>query len=161
MMFKWSVIGLALLTGCSTSATITPRYGNAFDAEIIKSDGTTVHVKGPDGSRALKRAEIADIDHPGNVAAVIGGVVAAYGVANIAVGAPQCAKEDPSFCVGVFTPAIVGASIMTWGISTYIASVVAFGDTPRKPQVGHVFVLPTHEFAGQPKTPGLSVGSTF
>lgn len=161
MMFKWSVIGLAFLTGCGTSATITPRYGNAFDAEIIAGNETTVHVEGRGGSQAVDRAEIADVDHPGNVAAVIGGVVTAYGVANIAVGAPQCSKEGAAYCVGVFTPAIVGASIMTWGIVTYVGSVLALGDTPRKPREGHVFVLPTHEFAGRPKTPGLSVGSTF
>lgn len=167
MSFNWSRVGLSLpmllavVTGCSTSATITPRFGSPFDAKIVSGDREFVYVEGPGGPQTIPRSDIADIDHPGNVAAVIGGVVGAYGVANIAVGAPECEKQGPAFCVGVFTPAAVGLSVMIWGIATYVGSVSSLSEGERKGQQGQFFVLPTDQFAGQPNTPGITVGSTF
>jgi hypothetical protein len=167
MSFKSSVVGLSLpvlllaLTGCSTSATITRRFGSPRDAKIVGSDSENVYVETLGGRDAIPRSEITDIDHPGNVAAVIGGIVAAYGAANIAVGVPQCEKQGAAFCTGVFIPAVVGVSVMTWGLGTYGSSVSAVSDGAPKEQQGRFFVLPTDKFAGQPSTPGITVGSTF
>ncbi len=162
MSFKLAVLGLVFLTGCGTSATITRRSGTAIDAKIVAGDEKNVHVEVANGySQAIPREDIADIDHPGNVAAVIGGIVTAYGVANIAVGAPECDRQGPAYCIGVVTPAIIGGSIMLWGIATYTGSVMALQDGGQKTNQGRLIVLPTHQFAGLPKTPGISVGGTF
>jgi hypothetical protein len=161
MSFKLAVLGLVFLTGCGTSATITRRSGTAIDAEIISSDEENVYVRSASGTQPIPRREIADVDHPGNVAAVIGGVVAVYGAANIAVGAPQCDEGGPAYCVGVFTPAVIGGSIFIWGLATYDGSVKALENPEQKTRSGQVLVLPTHQFAGLPKTPGLSVVGTF
>jgi hypothetical protein len=161
MSFKWSVFALLLLNGCGTSAVITTRSGTPYDAKIGGGDSDAIYVKGPRGPERVSRSEIVDIDHPGNVAATIGGIVTAYGVANIAVGAPLCGDQGPAFCVGVFTPALIGVAVMGWGLSVYDASVTAAsGDAPTEKQ-GSVFVVPTHQVAGQAKSPGLLVGGTF
>jgi hypothetical protein len=161
MSFKLAVLGLVFLTGCSTSATITRRYGNPFDAQIISSDENSVYVETSRGKQTIAREEIADVDHPGNVAAVIGAVVTGYGLLNIAEGAPLCDQQGPAFCVGVVTPALIGGSIMIWGLATYAGSTQALQKTEQKTAKGRLLVLPTHQFAGLPKTPGLSVVSTF
>lgn len=167
MSLNWSVVGLSLpvlllaSTGCSTSATITRRFGSPVDAKIVGGDSENVYVERFGGRDAIPRSDIVDIDHPGNVAAVIGGIVAAYGAANIAVGAPQCEEQGPAFCTGVFIPAVVGVSVMTWGLGTYGGSVSSLSDGAPQGRQGRFFVLPTDKFAGQPSTPGITVGSTF
>lgn len=95
------------------------------------------------------------------VAATIGGVVTAYGVANIAIGMPQCEKEGAAFCTGVFLPATVGVSLLTYGLGTYIGSTSAMNKAPEQSVLGSLKIAPTHEFAGLPKTPGVSVAGSF
>jgi hypothetical protein len=50
---------------------------------------------------------------------------------------------------------------MGWGLATYIGSVTALDKTPALQQTGRFFVVPTDQFAGQPKTPGVTVGGIF
>jgi hypothetical protein len=162
MAFKWSLLGLVLLTGCGTSATITRANAPAIDGKIIGGDSSDVYIETRSGvSDTVPRSEITDIDHPGNVAATIGALVTAYGGANIAVGLPQCDKQGSAYCAGVFMPIGIGLPVMIWGIATYAGSVSALGNSPSRERQGSLFVLPTHEFAGQPKTPGVSVGASF
>lgn len=161
MTFKWLVVGLSLLTGCGTSATITRSFARPIDGKIIGGDHENIYIDGPSGSKTISRNEVTDVDHPGNVAAVFGGLVTAYGVANIVVGIPQCEKQGGAFCTGVFLPALIGFPVMTWGIATYAGSVSSLNSAPEQSRQGRLVVLPTHQFAGQPKTPGVSVGGTF
>jgi hypothetical protein len=160
MNTKWFAVGFMLLTGCGTTATITRRDGGSIDAKIIGGDRDNIYVDGQ-GYSVIPRSEVEDIDHPGNVAATIGGVVTGYGIANIAIGVPNCEKMGPAYCVGVFTPAAVGLPIMLWGIGTYAGSVMALDKAPEGRSALRFYVVPTDKVAGQPKTPGLVAGGTF
>ena len=163
MNFKLLVVGLglALVTGCGNSATISRGGARSVDAVIVGGDSENIYLDGPGGSETVPRSEVTDVDHPGNVAAVLGGIVTAYGIVNIAVGTPSCEKQGAAFCTGVFLPAAIGLPIMTYGIATYAGSVSSMDSAPKQEQKGRLVVQPTHQFAGLPETPGVSVGGTF
>ena len=76
---------------------------------IVNSNDETVEVQGESQNYEPLRANIADVDHPGNVLAAIGGVLTSYGLVNIFLGAPHCADREigTSYCLGVFTPAVL------------------------------------------------------
>ncbi|MGZ3457850.1 MAG: hypothetical protein ACXU86_05015 [Archangium sp.] len=121
-----TLLSSLLLCGCSTTATISRINGGTFDARIQRSTPSAVVVQTESGQEvSIPRSEITDIDHPGNVAAVIGGLVSAYGLANIAVGAPQCGTQSGAYCAGVFLPAALGVSMLAWGLGTWIGSTSA------------------------------------
>jgi hypothetical protein len=108
-----------LFCGCSTTATIYRTDGRTIEAKIRDSTSSSLMVQTDQGSEArIPRSEITDIDHPGNATAVVGGLLGIYGGFNIALGAPQCSK-GASFCTGVFLPAILGTSMLIWGLSTW------------------------------------------
>ncbi|WP_437934271.1 hypothetical protein [Sorangium sp. So ce341] len=162
MTIKFSVLGLVLLTGCSTTATITRVSGPAVEAKIVGGDRSDVYVETPfGGQEAIPRSDIKDIDHPGSTAGVLGGIVTAYGALNIAVGLPKCETEGAAFCTGVFLPAGIGLPIMLWGIATNAGSRGALDKSPSPGLRGSLFIAPTRQFAGRPNTPGLSVGGAF
>lgn len=48
--------------------------------------------------------------------------MAGYGVFNIAVGVPKCQSNEPAFCVGVFTPAVVGLMMSLWSLVVHSQS---------------------------------------
>jgi len=154
-------VGLALLSGCGNTASIQAKFGST-DGKIVGGDAQNIYVETAGGfTKSIPKSDIVDIDHPGNVAATIGGVVTAYGIANIAVGAPECDKGGPAYCVGVFLPATIGVSLVTYGLSTYVGSTSAMDRAPENGVLGSIVVAPTHEFAGLPKTPGVTVGGSF
>lgn len=72
---------VALSVGaCSTTATIHRAYGPAYEAEIVTSDPTALRVLGDDGRlHEVSRAEVTDIDHPGNVVLTVGAILAGLG----------------------------------------------------------------------------------
>jgi hypothetical protein len=78
---------LVLTVGCSgTTATIRRTDGPPIEAEIDSSDGSSLRLRGPSGNLVkLDQYQVADIDHPGNVWATIGGVYAAGGLMFTAV----------------------------------------------------------------------------
>ncbi|MGK3987322.1 hypothetical protein WME99_30045 [Sorangium sp. So ce136] len=162
MAIKLSVLGLVFLTGCGTTATITRVNGPTVEAKVVGSDAMNVYVEGPSGfQETIRHEDIKDIDHPGSTAGVLGGIVTAYGALNIGVGLPQCEAQGAAYCTGVFLPLGIGLPIMIWGIATNVTSRSALKQTPVTGQQGSFFVAPTHQFAGRPETPGLSVGGTF
>lgn len=152
------ILSMAATTmGCGTMATVSTRSGHTAEAEIVSSDEENIHVQyGNRGGRdTIPRASVTDIDHPGNVAATIGTLVTAYGVANIAVGAPECDRQGPAYCTGVFLPAAIGLPIMAWGFYTYFSSVSAASSGPR------VAVLPTASFQKKNESFGANVVVSF
>ncbi|MCK6590291.1 MAG: hypothetical protein HUU21_28990 [Polyangiaceae bacterium] len=154
-------VGLGLLSGCGNSATIQSRFGSV-EGKIVGGDRENVYVEQASGfTRSVPKSDIVDVDHPGNVAATIGAVITGYGVTNIAVGMPQCEKEGAAFCTGVFLPATIGASLLTYGLVTYVGSTTAMDKMPEQSVLGSLKIAPTHEFAGLPKTPGVSVAGSF
>jgi hypothetical protein len=123
-----AVLLIGALGGCGTTATIRRSSGPAIEAEIVGGDRDNVYYRDDNeyGSfrhrTAIGRDEITDIDHPGNVAALLGGILAVYGLINISAGAGQCSAREVPFCVGVFLPAAIGVPWFGWGMSTWIGS---------------------------------------
>lgn len=61
------------LGGCNPNALIVRRNGPPLEARVISSDPDTITVETPDGqTQQLRRSDIEDIDHPGNVAMALG-----------------------------------------------------------------------------------------
>ncbi len=115
---------LAVLAGCGSSALLSMKRGVLVDGRITGGDSDSVFVESAsqEGTShlAVPRAEITDIDHPGNVAATLGGILSAYGTANAAVGAPGCDQRGGgAFCVGVFLPLAIGIPVFIYGLVTW------------------------------------------
>jgi hypothetical protein len=133
---SWALLIVSVI-GCSNTATIHRRSGPPVEARIIAGTPEAIVVT-HDGRRGhtIARGDIEEIDHPGNVHGVIGGILAAYGVVNIALGLPICSDqhrfgssaEQAAFCTGVFAPVTLGAAMLFWGWVTLDASTSAAAD---------------------------------
>ena len=117
-----AIICAAGTAACSTTATIHRRSGVEEEASVVGSTRTVLVVKSGERERQIPYHDVVDIDHPGNVHALVGTLLLAYGVLNIAVGSPRCEKEGAAFCVGVFLPATVGAGMAIWGFTVWSSS---------------------------------------
>lgn len=117
------------VTGCGSTATIARRSDVPLEAKITRHDGDRVYIQTftGDGEVGISRQDIVDIDHPGNVAATIGGILTGYGIANIIVGVPQCDTQGAAYCTGVFLPAAIGGPLLIYGLTTWERSVEAAG----------------------------------
>ena len=117
--------------GCGTTATIYRSDELIFEGTIEGGSRDRILVTSKDGMRKeISREEIVDIDHPGNVHALIGGIVLAYGIGNIAVGMEECQSSgDGAYCVGIFTPAAIGTGLLAWGLATWTGSRGSVNDT--------------------------------
>jgi len=131
---------LALALGCSTTSTIMRVNDFPIEAEVVGGSPDTIFVAREDGVvRELPRSEITDVDYPGNVHATVGGVLAGYGILNVAVAVDECDSSGAAYCAGVFTPLIVGALMTVWGFAVHQEQVSAVADTsmqsnrPRNP----------------------------
>ena len=127
MSKKPTVAFLLLLSGCSTTATISRVDGGTYTAKIVRSDQDSLFVKtSSNGSEiAIPRSNVSDIDHPGNGMAVFGALLTAYGGLNVAAGASTCGEVGGAYCVGTFLPAAVGLSTLIWGLTTWTNSTDA------------------------------------
>jgi hypothetical protein len=121
-----TLLASILVCGCSTTAKISRVNGRTLEAKIKRSTPEAVVVQTDGGSEvSISRSDISDIDHPGNVVAVIGGLLSGYGALNIATGAAQCGTGGGAYCTGVFLPAAVGVSMLVWGLTTWGGSTSA------------------------------------
>jgi hypothetical protein len=133
------LLASALLLGCSTTATIRHDRGPPLETRIVGGTPGAILVYAQGRTYALPRHEVRDIDHPGNVHVLVGGMLAAYGIVNIAVGFERCEKaqgfendaEYGGYCAGVFTPFILGTGMVLWGLVTYVSSTSRANDTSR------------------------------
>lgn len=87
-------MGLAALAGCGTTASIKRHDGRDIEGKIVGGDVANVYVRTAGGKPLpVPRESITDVDHPGNVLAIIGVVNALAGAVNaFALGA--CARHD-------------------------------------------------------------------
>jgi len=108
---------------CGTTALINKKGGESIEGKILGNDQENVYIQTYGKPTPIKKAEITDIDHPGNGVLITGIFLTAYGILNIAVGAPKCSTEGASFCTGVFTPAAVGLGMGIWGYVVWSGSV--------------------------------------
>jgi len=123
-----AIICAAGVAACSTTATIRRSNGLEEEATVVGRSRTALLIKNGEHERQIPYHEVADIDHPGNVHAVVGTLLLAYGVLNIVVGAPRCEKQGAGFCVGVFLPAALGAGMTGWGLTVWSSSRGAAAD---------------------------------
>ncbi|HEX5098371.1 MAG TPA: hypothetical protein VFV94_02680 [Polyangiaceae bacterium] len=124
---------VALGAGCSTTSTISRLRGPDVEGDIVGGSPDEIFVENDNGGTfALRRDDISEIDYPGNVHAVVGGVVLGYGVLNIAAGMSECSKtsdNQAATCTGVFLPAAIGTAMMIWGIVVNQQQKSAAADT--------------------------------
>jgi len=121
-----TLLASILICGCSTTATISRVNGRTVEAKIRRSTPGSVVVETDGGKEvSISRSDISDIDHPGNVAAVFGSLLSAYGAVNIAAGASNCSQGGGAYCTGVFLPAAIGVPMLIWGLSTWAGSTGA------------------------------------
>lgn len=149
------------LAGCSTRATVTRVNGNDLSVKFAGSDSENVYIRTRGETHAIPRSGIADIDHPGDTAAVIGGILTGYGVLNIAAAADRCEVEGAAFCAGVFLPATVGVSMLMWGLTVHRASVEELErrvDAHRPPKVR---LIPSVIGTDQGALPGAVIEGRF
>jgi hypothetical protein len=126
MPTKLTAALLALLCGCSTTATISRINGGTVEARIARSDDKSLFVKTAEGPEvAIPRADVSEIDHPGNATAVFGGFLSAYGALNIAAGIETCGEVGGAYCIGTFLPAAIGVPMLIWGLKTWGDSLSA------------------------------------
>jgi hypothetical protein len=132
-----AIVCAAGTAACSTTASIRRSNGLEDEATIVGRTRTMLVIKNGEHERQIPYHEVEDIDHPGNVHAVVGTLLLAYGVLNIAVGAPHCKERGPGFCVGVFVPAAVGAGMTGWGLTVWSRSrsAAAEGEPSRNPEL--------------------------
>jgi hypothetical protein len=116
------VVAFFALVGCGTAATV--REGAIeHHVRINRSTPSELIVQTNEGERAIPRAGIGDIDHPGNVLAAAGLPFIALGVANL-FGVWNCGDGQSShaFCMstgmGVVTIS-VGALMSLWGATIW------------------------------------------
>ena len=118
------------VTGCSTMATIYKKDGSIVEERIRASDSSSIHLS--DGS-TVTRADIRDIDHPGNVVVAVSSFPAVLGLV-LTVGATQ---GDASgvfvFLIGLCI-AIPSTAANIWGWYTFGRSRSAA--KPSRPPAG-------------------------
>jgi hypothetical protein len=156
-------LGLVVMlsSNCGSSATITLQNGRLAEGQIIAGDRNSIYLDTGEAELTVPRDRIADVDHPGNGAAITGILLTAYGALNIAVGLPKCDKEGTAFCMGVFTPAVLGLGLTGYGFSVWGASRNAMHRDVRGRELSRTFVSPTYVYSGENKGPGLLLVSTF
>jgi hypothetical protein len=136
-------LAVATLSACTTTATISRSDGYEVEGWIRGGSPDAIVVDPRVGKRQIiPRSAVKEIDHPGNVHLLVGGLVLGYGAVVIANGAHDCANSNDggATCFFMVTPALIGASIAVWGLATWLGSKDAAADTSKK--------LPSHE---QPK----------
>jgi len=154
-----------VLAGCSANATIIrgERDGGIVYGRIVGLGEQNLYVKTPSGQEVgVPRDEIEDIDHPGNVLAVVGAAIAVFGAYYIWVGLPKCEVRSAAFCVvGVVVPAVVGAGMSAWGGGVYARSHAAAKSPVTAGRRASVFLLPSVQPGTDSTALGLALGGRF
>lgn len=125
MLHRILVLLLTLsLVACGSGAIITARDGR-YEGTITGHDGGHVFIDG----QPIDRTAITDIDHPGNVAAIIGSIVAAVGALS---AIPNCSRdsraESDTPCASSGLWMLTGIPVAIYGLITHSSSVSAAGD---------------------------------
>jgi hypothetical protein len=153
-----------VLAGCSANATIIrgERDGGTVYGKIVGVGERNLYVRTPSGEEiGVPRDEIEDIDHPGNVLALVGAAIVVSGAYNIWVGLPNCDSRSTAFCVAVVIPAVVGAGMSAWGGSVYARSHAAAKSPVAAGRRASVFLLPSVQPGMNSTALGLALGGRF
>jgi hypothetical protein len=132
------VIALLALGGCAATATLTTTRGTA-EATILGGDEDALLVMNEAGAkRRVPREEVVEIDHPGNVLAIIfgiaGGLFAAEEISFAASGfcgtGPSGSGTGILPCALVSSLAIVSLGLFGYGLYAWISSRNAVFNPP-------------------------------
>jgi hypothetical protein len=160
MLKKSLILTLGVLLGCGTTVEVELRNGEVIEGLIVGGNRSELFVEAGGQETRIERRMIAEIDHPGNVLAAIGGTISAYGLYNIAVGEPKCDEKGAAFCVGVFLPLVLGLGLIVPGVITYQNSVAA-AEPPARYRKGSLSILPTLWGSGTSVASGLSLTGRY
>jgi hypothetical protein len=119
------VLVATLAGGCFTSAAIERRSGPTIVGRIESSDPYRLYVRGDDGMPyAIERWDVVDIDHPGKVGRVVGGIFTGVGAIFLLMAATtdnNCSTSESDFCFDirpVFT--FIGITNLLIGVPIWI-----------------------------------------
>jgi hypothetical protein len=124
-----------LASGCGTSALIDTKEGGHIDARIVGGSPGSIYLAGDNHDRfTLRRDDIADVDHPGDVLIIIGTALTAIGGFRLWQGDSRCndlGANGDRYCILNATPAMAGLLSLAWGLWAYHRSTKAFADRSR------------------------------
>jgi hypothetical protein len=154
---------LVLLGGCTATIVRSPKDGGPIDGKIVGNSATKVYVLTPSGEEiGVPRAEIQEVDHPGNVIAIVGALLTVYGLYNISVGLPKCDEKGTAFCAGVLAPTVVGLPLMIGGLSVYVGSVSAAKGSAPSGLEARLYIVPVGGSEGQlARGAAVGIGGRF
>lgn len=144
MQTTTGAVAVAVLCGCTSSATLHMRDGREVEGRILRSSGESVWVEGRnDQPLELRREDIVDVTHPGNWEIGVGtGLLAASaglfmtGVAICGGLLDDCSEPHRGEAVFPFLGALVlavpGLVLEIDGIATHMGS--RFRYTPEAPR---------------------------
>lgn len=120
----------AALLGVGCTATLARAGRPDLRGTIVGADPSYLYVDVPaHGLRAVPRAEVSDIDHPGNVAATAGAVLISAGLGGWLVASAPCSGrcgEGAGFRALV---GLGGAGLGLVGLGLAVAGVTLWGDS--------------------------------
>jgi hypothetical protein len=116
---------IVCLCSCANTSTIrTDRL--TLEGRIVGGDRDALFVRNEAGYDAtVNRAEVQDIDHPGNVHAVVGAILAASGGINLGTFAGFCrgfGNGCQPFVITAGGMIAAGAGMFIWGLWTWLTS---------------------------------------
>ena len=135
--YRW--VAVVAVAGCGASATICRPEQESIRGKIVRSDSDAIYIRDRDGREngrddltRIDRRSVADIDHPGNVAMVIGALL----LGNFAIFMTgqdfrselvHGAQGDVSTAARQVTPmfAVPGALLLGSGTYHYVSSKAA------------------------------------
>lgn len=113
------------LAACGTTATIQTFDGRLYDGRISGHEEGRVYINGT----TVERKDITDIDHPGNVAAIIGTIVAGIGAVSAISNCSNVTRDDnPAACTSSGIWLLTGLPIAIYGFITHSDSVDRAGE---------------------------------
>ncbi len=113
------------LSGCHATATVSLMKGNSVEARIMGGDRERLWLRSEAGADLyVPRRDVRDIDHPGNVLALIGGLIGGSYAASLAIQASSCntVGVGPALCVGMGSLAVAGWGLFALGLWQWLSS---------------------------------------
>lgn len=119
------LVGVLGASACGSSAIVSTRQGQHYEGEIGGHDAGSLSI----GGQKVSRSDVADIDHPGNVAGILGTIAASVGVLS-AFGncSAERRAENETPCASSGLWILTGLPIAIYGWMTHSASVERAGD---------------------------------
>lgn len=122
-----SAVLLLFSMGCATTATIVTENGRRTEAFLAGGDKDHLLLRNPYGvETVVRRSEVLDIDYPGNVHALVGGIIAGTMGLELAFFGTMCSAGglSQSACGLQFgllgSVGAAGLAMLSWGLWTWL-----------------------------------------